>query len=193
VLADDLGIVYGQLKPALEGQHLRETLFFARQSFTRLYEARRLIDVIDSRDDVREFVLGPGEGNEWARFLLDAYRPSDDGSSAVETAFGRFRHHSVHYMWPGSAELRDALRDAGVLPARVWVSDEGVVNQWVQAVSGMLLFGDRTRSDWMKSFQTRSDFAGRLSTCWMMLSGVLLVIYAKERGIDLERLVVHEE
>jgi hypothetical protein len=193
VLTDDLDVITTQLRPAMEQQHLRETLFFARQLFIRLYEAERLISVMDVHPEIERFASGPKE-NRFLSYLLEVYRPKEDQErSRVNQAFGGFRHQTVHLMWPGSAELEAALNAAGGLPARIWVSDKKVVNQWVQAVSGMLLFGDLKDPAWMKNFQELNDLAGRISGAWLMLSGVTLVVYARERGLDLERLRVTEE
>jgi hypothetical protein len=194
VLCDDLGVITSQLRPALEEGHLRETLFFARQLFIRIYEARRLITVMEAHPEIETFAFGQAHEHGMGRFLLDVYRAKEGQKmSLVEDAYGRFRHQTVHLMWPGSDELEAALDTAGWLPARIWVSEGQVVNQWVQAVSGMLLFGDVQDPDWMHKFVKLNELAGRISSAWLMLFSTTLVLYARRRGIDLERLRVAEE
>ncbi len=119
--------------------------------------------------------------------------PEDEEESVVEQTYGGFRHQTVHLMWPGSDELRAALDGAGFLPARIWMSEAEPVNQWVHGVSEMLLFGDVLDQDWMRRFESMNKLAGEIASAWIMLFAIVLAVYTKQRGIDLDRLRCAQE
>jgi len=170
---------------------MRGGLLYMRQTVTRLYEARRLIEVADQEPAVSDFItrLG-GEENSWMAFLKQVYGRDNRERSAVDDLFEELRRATVHYSRVGSIELRDQLREVSWMPARLVVKPgpARVDYQWVQAASAWQLFNAKSGPDWYEEYKHRQELAGNIASAWMMLSPVALFLYVQDRGIDLERL-----
>jgi hypothetical protein len=118
MVVDDLQTVQQEQKAAIaSGGDPRRMLFSQRVLTIRLYEARRLVYVVDSQPAIASFIAQ----NDFFEQLRRYYHPI--GASAVDQLYGVLRHQSVHYMWPGSDELASALRVSARLPHRAagWV------------------------------------------------------------------------
>ncbi len=191
-LAEDLTAVTAiGRRVSADEPDIRIGLLYMRQMVTRLYEARRLIEVADQQPAVSHFItrLG-GEENSWMAFLKQIYGHNHGKRSVVDELFEELRHATVHYSWVGSNELRDYLREIGWMPARLVVkSDPARLDyQWAQAASAWQLFNAKTGPDWHEEYKRRQELAGNIASAWMMLSPVALFSYVRDRGIDLERL-----
>ncbi len=189
-VADDLTMLRRQLARAhAEDEAFRVVLLFQRLLSVRLYEARRLVHVVDTHPELKDF-LG-SKPPSWFELLREKYSP--EGHSAVDELHAVTRHQGVHYMWPGSQELREALHSVGRSPARMKVTDDrsrpNVEVQWVQIVAGMGVFGEVQDAQWTPRFAERGELTVEIVQAWTMLYGVMIVIYAHRRGIDLERFV----
>jgi hypothetical protein len=96
MVVDDLQTVQQEQKAAIaSGGDPRRMLFFQRVLTIRLYEARRLVYVVDSQPAIASFIAQ----NDFFEQLRRYYHPI--GASAVDQLYGVLRHQSVHYMWPG--------------------------------------------------------------------------------------------
>jgi len=187
-VVDDLTVLLRELRRAND-EDIRMMLLFQRLLIVRLYEARKLVAAIDGRRELREF-LDP-KALPGLTYLRSVYLPI--GVSVVEELYANVRHHGVHYMWPGSDELRDTLKGARGLPARLRVknapTEVDADIRWVQVVAGMTLFGEFSASQWKPRLKERADLSARIVQAWTILHMELLMIYVHERGIALERFV----
>jgi hypothetical protein len=140
-LADDLREIEHRMQ-ALRGNDLRTALLFQRLLAIRLYEAGRLVYIVDKQPAIREFL---GEKPPvWFDTLREMYLPC--GESRVDELYAVTRHQGVHYIWPGSGELKRALRAVRHLPARLKIitdeTDRDVSAEWAQMVAGLSVFGE---------------------------------------------------
>jgi hypothetical protein len=187
-VADDLREIERRMK-ALHGNDLRTALLFQRLLAIRLYEARRLVYIVDDAQVIREFL---GEKPPvWFNTLRTMYLPR--GESRVDELYAVTRHQGVHYMWPGSGELQRALRAVRHLPARLKIiTDEfgrDVSAEWAQMVAGRAVFGELGEEGW----KSRSQFTATLVEAWIRLNAFVIVVYAQLRGIPLDRFLERVE
>lgn len=186
VVVDDMRVVTKAMKTANDEQDLRGMLFHYRGLIVRLYEAGRLIVILDQHPEVAAFA--EKFSMDGLRFLRSAYLPAD--SSTVAELYAELRHRTVHLSWVGGAEMQRILEASAWLPARLIVEHRReVIPQWVQAVSATSLFGDMTRQDWCERYQERSRVAADIASSWMMMFSLASVGHVHRRGIDFERLV----
>jgi hypothetical protein len=196
-LAEDLMII----TPLLRRDDMRERMWFYRQLITRLLEARRLVRAHEEHPEITEFTapnglkLGPVD-------LAAAYaRPSDHERSAVEKLYADSRNRSVHYSEVGEPELRGLLHDYRWMPATMVTSDRGedgarlqIEYGWVTGIRGQDVWGAEPWAPGMVEHLGRfGQQTGALSSTWIMLSFVLLVLHAHRMGIPLERIVDNPE
>ena len=195
-LAEDLTI----LTPLLNRDEMREKMWLYRQLITRLLEARRLVQAHENHPEIAEFTapnglkLGPVD-------LGEAYaRPSDDERSVVEKLYADSRNRTVHYSQVGEPELRGLLRDYRWLPARMVTSGGAdgrrlqVEYQWVTGVRAQDVWGAEPWAAGMAEHLRKfGQQTGALSSTWIMLSFVLLVLHARRLGIPLEHVVDNPE
>src|SRR3954451_2864017 len=81
MLNDDLTFISAELKRALDDGDLRGMLYFQRQQITRLYEAYRIVRVIDEKAEIESFV---GDNPpQWLTSLRQAYLPSTPGGESL--------------------------------------------------------------------------------------------------------------
>lgn len=189
-VVDDLIVLRRELNRANEPEgDFRLMMLFQRLMAVRLYEAGRLIYSIETTPGVAIF-LG-GRSLTERSYLEGVYMPK--GNSSIDKLYAVARHNSVHYMWPGSGELTEALRGAAHLPARLKVrhspTDPDADIQWVQVVSAMGIFGEFGESGWQSRVRERGALAGKVVASWIMLHAILIVLYAHQREIDLRRFV----
>jgi hypothetical protein len=189
-VAEDIQVTMRPLKTTTE---LREQTYFYRLLITRLYEARRLIEARAKHKEIEEFA--GGSLNFLGVDLVAAYsRPSPSERSEVEELYAQTRHRSVHYPCVGGAELQALLRDHRNLPARQVLVEypDGLAteSQWVTAIRvGDAIGGVPWDPEILALIGTWQRATSAIATAWLMASGVLTIVYAKRRGIDLDRLV----
>ncbi len=61
--------------------------------------------------------------------------------------------------------------------------------EWAQVIAGLGVFGEIGEDGWEARVHERGQLAGALVQAWMMLNAVMLVLYAHQREIPLERFV----
>ena len=176
-VADDLREIERRTQ-ALHGNDLRTALLFQRLLAVRLYEARRLVYIVDVEQVIRES-LGE-QPPVWFNTLREMYQPC--GKSRVDELYAVTRHQGVHYVWPGSGELQRALRAVRHLPARLKIiTDEtgrDVSAEWAQMVAGLSVFGELGEEGW----KSRSKLTATLVTAWLRLNAFVVVVYAQLGG-----------
>jgi hypothetical protein len=188
VVVDDLHHITRQQKAELAGRADARTMLFLQRVLTiRLYEARKLVYSLDSRPAIAEFLRVK---NVFLDQLRSLYLPI--GNSAVDRLYGALRHHSVHYMWPGSDELESLLRTCSPLPARARIANGEIDLQWVPAVAGMATMGEVSAQGWMPKYEERGQAGAAIQQCWTMLYACVMAVYARHIGVPLERFNVVE-
>ncbi len=127
--------------------------------------------------------------------LAAAYtRPGEHERSQVERLLLESRNRTTHYPEIGKPELAGLLRDYKHFPARMVMSEaRGVIQseyQWVTAIRVQDTIG---APPWAPKIVEHLEGMGRsirsLAVAWIMLSNVCLMIYARKRGIPLERII----
>jgi hypothetical protein len=196
-LAEDLTI----LTPLLNRDEMREKMWFYRQLITRLLEARRLVRAHADYPEIAEFTA-PNGLKLGSVDLAAAYaRPSDHERSAVEKLYADSRNRTVHYSEVGEPELRGLLHEYRWLPARMVTSGGGedgrrpqIEYQWVTGIRAQDVWGAEPWASGMpERLRKFGQQTGTLSSTWIMLSFVLLVLHARRMKIPLERIVDNPE
>ncbi|MGB9184804.1 MAG: hypothetical protein WCB67_12120 [Solirubrobacteraceae bacterium] len=192
-LAEDLTILMSRLKAEQMEERLREQMLFYRLVISRLLEARRLVDAWREHAEINGFT-----GGKLAFGPLDltaAYaRPGEHERSQVEQLLLDSRNRTTHYTKIGKPEIAGLLRDYERFPARMVISEaRGAIEseyQWVTAIRVQDTIGT---PPWAPGIVQHLEGFGRsigsLAVAWIMLSNVCLMIYARRRGIALERIV----
>ena len=125
---------------------------------------------------------------------MAAYTRPQDGKSPVEQLYSDSRHRTVHYSHIGEAELRGLLNDYRNFPAHMVVHERdhrlSFEYEWVTAIRAGEAWGEQP---WTPAFVQHLETFGQqttaLATAWVMISTVLVMVYAQRRGIPLERIV----
>jgi hypothetical protein len=191
-LAEDVAMLMGHL----DTEQPREKMLFYRLLLTRLYEARRLIWARARYREIEEFTSG---GLTFAGVdLVAAYTRPPEGKSPVEQLYSDSRHRTVHYSHVGKPELRGLRRDYQNFPARMVVRERdrrlSVEYEWVAAVRAEEAWGAQPWTPgFVQHLETFGQQTSALATAWGMISNVLLMVYARRRGIPLERMVEDPE
>jgi len=192
-LAEDLTMLMSRLNTKQMEERLREQMLFYRLVITRLLEARRLVDAWREHAEIRDLT-----GGKLAFGSLDltaAYRrPGEQERSRVEQLLLDSRNRTTHYTDIGKPELAGLLRDYALFPARMVMSGAGSAvqseYQWVTAIRVQDTIG---APPWAPGIVDHLEGFGRsigsLAVAWIMLSNVCLMIYARKRGIPLERII----
>lgn len=192
-LAEDLTMLMSRLNAEQMEERLREQMLFYRLVITRLLEARRLVDAWREHAEINGFT-----GGKLAFGSLDltaAYtRPGEQERSEVEqllldsrnrtTALHKDREARDCWSAPGLRTLPGEdgdLRSARRYPERVSVGDCDPRPRHHRCAA----MGARDRSA-PRGF---GRSIGSLAVAWIMLSNVCLMIYARRRGIALERII----
>lgn len=191
-LTEDLYVLMGSLTSATEPHDLRAALYFTRALGARLYEANRLAESFRDQAEINAFFNGK-IASPTGVDLLELYTPDADGVSAIDRLFGTARHRVVHYPWVGRPELRELLHEHRRYPARLVAERvDGVLqheNQWVTAIVAQDVFGDMSRDGSLERMRALASTRAAVATAWMFASTVMTIVYAKKRGIEIERFV----
>jgi hypothetical protein len=190
-LSEDIMVLTDPLQTAVRRGDLREMLAYYRLLVTRLYEGRRLVLALEDYPDVSEFAA-PLMPTPSGVDLRDVYvRESEDKPPVIEEMYAQIRHRTVHYMRVGSRELRRELARHARFPAQVAFFSTGAERtihyQWVQAVSGMQVFGDVDDEHFLQLMRERADLAAAVVAAWMYVSGLAVILNANRLGIDTAR------
>jgi hypothetical protein len=191
-LAEDLAI----LTPLLSGDDMRRKMWFYRQLIARLLEARRLVQAHAEHPEIAEFTA-PNGLKFGSTDLAAAYaRPSIHERSVVEKLYADSRNRTVHYSPVGKAELRGLLHDYSWLPARLVTmgdvdgSTPQIEYEWITGIRGQDVWGAAPWSAEMaEHLRTFGQRTGTLSSTWIILSFVFLILHARRLGISLERII----
>lgn len=161
----------------------------------RLYEAERALRVRDECAEVAAFekalVASKPDVAAAVQELTAAYRLIPDAEKGqeneVKRVLGLARMRSVHYSWPGSAELKDTLSYARKLPARVEVDPQRRSLRYLmtQDASTVAIWPNQALD-----FRPAVEFAHRLVLAFGTLMNAALIEHAKDRGVDLAALTV---
>jgi hypothetical protein len=192
-LAEDIRVLIGPLREAMDEGDLRASLFYYRQLVARLYEARRLVSAAHDIPEVTSFLGDLLQAPPGGLDLNGIYRrESKDAPSRVEQLYGELRHRTVHYMRVGGQELRDALWSHSGYPARLEVETvRGRPEpwfQWVHAVTASDVFGDVANPSFLSDMRERSEFVGKIAGSWLMVAPLALILQAKRLGIPTSQL-----
>jgi hypothetical protein len=189
-VAEDLMLLTKELRE-VEADDLRDYVLFYRLLLTRILEARELVRAWKKYSAIRDFTRGE---LKWGKLDLVAVytRPAADQRSVVEQLYVDSRNRTSHYSKIGESELAGLLRDYQRFPARIANYEKNdrlqAEYQWVTAIRFQDSIGS---APWAPGVLQKLERFGQgtaaLAQAWIMLSITHLMIYAKQRGIPMER------
>lgn len=192
-VAEDLTILISKVNTAALEDQFREQMLFYRLLITRLLEARRLVLAWQKHPEIQAFTGGRLAFGDLD--LASVYTKGDGGArSLVEKLLLDSRNRTTHYSEIGEPELAGLLRDYQRFPARMVMSEAAggtsAEYQWVSAIRFQDTIGAPPWApDMIQHLNGFGRSVGSLVQAWTMLCSVCLILYARRRGIPLERII----
>lgn len=189
--AADLAHVESALLTTMDGNDVSARFYFHRSLLARLYEARRVVVVIDTLPEIAEFLARVEGTVEYVEFLRSQYLPADE--SVVDGLYGASRHRTVHHSFVGSPELRETLAEADDEAARLIV-DEGrgrIIMEYPESVITRYLNPDLNDPDKREeALEQHVKLGEQIRHSFAKLIYPMTGAYLARRSIDPQRLYV---
>lgn len=190
--AADLSSVENALRSAMEEDGaVAGRFYFHRQLISRLYEARRVIVVVDTCPKIEQFLDEIPKAADPITFLRERYLPPDD--SVVSRLYGVHRHRTIHHAFVGSTELEETLRVAADERARNVVNrgSKTVHIEFPEATMMRFLYPDIDQEEGRsKLLKEHADLGQSILNRFATLINPVTMAWLDRRDIDPTRLFI---
>jgi hypothetical protein len=196
-VGEDLATADEHLRTAMADDNVpaSQGIYHFRVATSRVYEARRPILALESSPALAAFAEGIATVAAPLSFLRSVYVPSTAGGRSVaDELFAPTRNQTVHHSWPGSEEIRVALRNAADDPATIVMdyTTETLHFVFPEIIATRSLVGDLDDDEEVReAFAERVALAGEVTVQFTVLVVVAMGVYLEGRGFDFASLAQH--